>query len=435
MVTYKFLGVYRSKPQMRSWGEFIGWAIELIIAMLGIDVLFFKMGIPLKWIFFAAWIIVTIVLVVAGIKFKKALDAYNIYSDDRLKDIDDKLGEIQELKEEIKRCKHNEERHVKIADDIIAADPLKAVASYYADYTLLLHEIDEYNLRHKTRPAFKAAEAIAEIRKHAKEEICKLKEAEYKVQFLLDAFPELSSYIESYADLKMLSDYNSVDEFEEERDRVRDFLTQEEWNSLSTTERNQLALDRYIKRQKSNWQIGRDYEMCCAWHLEQNGYEVTRFGIEKGFHDLGRDLIASKIMPNGSTQILIIQCKFWSHEREIKENVIAQLYGTYFAYLREHRIESTNPRIYVYPVIMFPHFSRLSDVAKEFCDKLGVLIRSTNYVDFPRIKCNVNRGRIYHLPFDQQYDRTMICNKDEFYAWTVKEAEAKGFRRAMRHQF
>lgn len=29
----------------------------------------------------------------------------------------------------------------------------------------------------------------------------------------------------------------------------------------------------------------------------------------------------------------------------------------------------------------------------------------------------------------------MICNKDEFYAWTVKEAEAKGFRRAMRHQF
>lgn len=136
MATYKFLGVYRSKPQMRSWGEFIGWAIELIIAMLGIDVLFFKMGIPLKWIFFAAWIIVTIVLVVAGIKFKKALDAYNIYSDDRLKDIDDKLGEIQELKEEIKRCKHNEERHVKIADDIIAADPLKAVASYYADYTL-----------------------------------------------------------------------------------------------------------------------------------------------------------------------------------------------------------------------------------------------------------------------------------------------------------
>jgi hypothetical protein len=53
--------------------------------------------------------------------------------------------------------------------------------------------------------------------------------------------------------------------------------------------------------------------------------------------------------------------------------------------------------------------------------------------DFPRIKCNINNGnRIYHLPFDQQYDTTKIENIGEFYAISVKDAEAKGFRRAVR---
>lgn len=53
---------------------------------------------------------------------------------------------------------------------------------------------------------------------------------------------------------------------------------------------------------------------------------------------------------------------------------------------------------------------------------------------YPVIKCNIssNGEKIYHLPFDQQYDRTLIKNNGEFYALTVKEAENKGFRRAFR---
>ena len=56
--------------------------------------------------------------------------------------------------------------------------------------------------------------------------------------------------------------------------------------------------------------------------------------------------------------------------------------------------------------------------------------------DYPCIKCNIGHGecgevtKIYHLPFDQQYDSTKIKNKGEFYAVTVAEAEAAGFRRA-----
>lgn len=41
--------------------------------------------------------------------------------------------------------------------------------------------------------------------------------------------------------------------------------------------------------------------------------------------------------------------------------------------------------------------------------------------------------RVYHLPFDQQYDRTVIDpSQGEFYGDCVKSASAKGFRRAFR---
>jgi hypothetical protein len=56
--------------------------------------------------------------------------------------------------------------------------------------------------------------------------------------------------------------------------------------------------------------------------------------------------------------------------------------------------------------------------------------------DYPRIKCNVARAsgeRIYHLPFDQQYDSTVIeSDRGERFVTTVAEAEQLGFRRAWR---
>lgn len=56
----------------------------------------------------------------------------------------------------------------------------------------------------------------------------------------------------------------------------------------------------------------------------------------------------------------------------------------------------------------------------------------------PCTKCNLGRDengeitKIYHLPFDQQYDSAKINKKGEFYAMTVAEAEAAGFRRAFK---
>lgn len=81
----------------------------------------------------------------------------------------------------------------------------------------------------------------------------------------------------------------------------------------------------------------------------------------------------------------------------------------------------------------------LSEDAKFYADLLGVEVieHRTLRKNFPMIKCNINQNtgeRIYHLPFDEQYDRVIINRSNgEFYALTVFEAEFNGFRRAFRY--
>jgi hypothetical protein len=81
----------------------------------------------------------------------------------------------------------------------------------------------------------------------------------------------------------------------------------------------------------------------------------------------------------------------------------------------------------------------LSPVAKKAAQWLKIEVKERFGIDksYPMIKCNINQSskeKIYHLPFDQQYDRTKIIPEfGEFYATTVAEAERKGFRRAFRH--
>ena len=78
--------------------------------------------------------------------------------------------------------------------------------------------------------------------------------------------------------------------------------------------------------------------------------------------------------------------------------------------------------------------TELSPVAKKMATRLGIMYKeNTPAGEYPAIKCNIRNGdRIYHLPFDQKYDDTIIKNKGEFYALTVQEAEDAGFRRARR---
>ena len=61
----------------------------------------------------------------------------------------------------------------------------------------------------------------------------------------------------------------------------------------------------------------------------------------------------------------------------------------------------------------------LSDVATEVAKVLGIRVDTIPLPQkYPTIKCNINLRtgeRIYHLPFDQQYDRTQICRPGECY--------------------
>jgi hypothetical protein len=78
----------------------------------------------------------------------------------------------------------------------------------------------------------------------------------------------------------------------------------------------------------------------------------------------------------------------------------------------------------------------LTERARQFAQALNIAVDESYKLErYPCIKCNIGRDgtRIYHLPFDQQYDRTVIeLSRGEYYEDSVKGAEAGKFRRAFR---
>ena len=186
-------------------------------------------------------------------------------------------------------------------------------------------------------------------------------------------------------------------------------------------------MDRYLKRKKSLWQVGIAYERYVGYIYESKCYKVTYNGAINGLNDLGRDLIAEN-----DNEILIIQCKYWRKEKVVRENTIFQLYGTMILKQLE-----TNKKV---KGILCTTTS-LSDEARKISKYLGIYIKENENFDktYPCIKCNINRTtkeKIYHLPFDQQYDRIQIdLKKGEKYVSTVKEAEISGYRHAKKYLY
>ena len=250
------------------------------------------------------------------------------------------------------------------------------------------------------------------------------KRANLLIEYYESIAPFLVDFREDLDDGTEADRHRDYDD-EERQDAAIDYLTKEEFRKLSTSERNQIALDRYWKRPKSRWLLGRIYERYVGYLHEADGYDVEYVGIFKGCEDLGRDLICRK-----GKRLVVVQCKNWSKFKTIYEKHIFQLFGTVFQY------RSENPRHEVHGV--FCTTTKVSDLARRFGTELGIELREEYKFDqgYPCIKCNVSRvdgSKIYHLPFDQQYDNVKIeAAHGEFYCRSVKEAEAKGFRRAYR---
>lgn len=276
-------------------------------------------------------------------------------------------------------------------------------------------------LEHKKRPALKAAQAVSEI--SAEKRLLIKQNKMYAHQFLV--LTSLFPWIEDFVTLDIDSAIQAVTETEssDEYSSMKKWLSPEEYNSLTTVQKYQLALDRWNSRKKSDWEIGIDYERYIGYLYESQGYSVTYTGAIQGLSDMGRDLIAIK-----GDECLIIQCKRWAKEKTIHEKHIFQLYGSTIL----KQIEEPSKKY----VGVFVTTTSLSPTAQKCAEILGIqVIENKPLAPYPLIKCNISRSKekIYHLPFDQQYDRTKIqLGSKDFYCATVAEAEAQGYRHAFK---
>lgn len=299
------------------------------------------------------------------------------------------------------------------------------LAEFIADARKAFDDELELHLRHKKHPARKAADVVKEIAREKREIQKHVKFLEYQLRSYEEYFPQLEEYRDLILDerVRLSAGADNMGELEA-ADPTERFLSREEWERLPVQTRNQLALDRYLARPKSDWEIGRLYERYLGYLRETNGWVVTYHGALRGFEDLGRDLICVK-----DKRVEIVQAKCWSRSKVIHEKHVFQLFGTTIHY----RLAS--PGVPVTAVLATT--TSLSDVAAEAAKVLDIRVDTIRLPpSYPMIKCNINPGtgeRIYHLPFDQQYDRTQICRPGECYAETVKEAEEHGFRRAWRY--
>jgi DUF2075 family protein len=326
----------------------------------------------------------------------------------------------------LKQLEKDREAVIKMAKERQLGFPWLAKA-YDEYFDLQEKETVEY-LKHKKHPAISASEVIREQSKLRRQAEIDKKIAQYLVEyyeniapFLIDLKEEVDTATEQEREL--LKEYSE----EELKDATTQYLSKEEYRKFSSVEKNQLALDRFWKRPKSKWLIGRLYERYVGYLYESQDYDVEYVGIFKGFEDLGRDLICQK-----GKDFIVIQCKNWARFRTIYEKHIFQFFGTVFQYKDENPDRKIRAIFYT--------STELSELARRFANELGIELKEKFKFDkdYPCIKCHTSKDdgtKIYHLPFDQQYDKTKLEKKyGEFYCKTVKEAEDAGFRRAFRYR-
>lgn len=277
-------------------------------------------------------------------------------------------------------------------------------------------------LEDKERPAYSAAQAVRKVKEDKQKILRELLFLRSKIETYEEYFPFLKELEEEI--LNDDEDFRgySVDDMKK-TDPVRRLLSYDEYSKLSTCQRNQLALDRYLNK-TSKVEIGKMYERFLGWEFEKEGYEVKYTGLLCGFEDRGRDLILTQ---KGNKIIKVVQAKCWSHSKNIHEKHIFQLFGATYELQKkdpEHQYEA-----------VFVTTTNLGEYAEYIAGLLHVqVIHKELSKDWPMIKCNIGASgnKIYHLPFDQQYDKTKIDKPTECRVRTVHEAESLGFRRAYR---
>lgn len=351
----------------------------------------------------------------------------------RLHELREQLkSDFEKKYEQLKKDSHDQ--LFKLIDQSSIGYPFLAegIADYYFNQDMFFANY----LENKPRPAYKQAEKIKEIAAQKKEFKKEFLTAKYLLNYYEKLFPWLTEYV-GYEALDILRDLKKT-ENTDDLDPVLKYVPKGEYEKLSTTERNQKALQRYWQSRKDKWIIGRDYERYIGYIYELDGFNVKYQGIFDGLEDMGRDLICES---NDTTHV--VQCKYWAKEKMIHENHINQLFGTTIKFIFDHFPIKSKSEVFDIlaserVVARMVTSATLSDTAKKFANSLGIQYWEQLEMDFnyPCIKCNIsklNGEKIYHLPFDQQYDKVKVEPEfDEFYCKSVIGAEEQGFRRAWR---
>jgi|ERR1700722_1141764 len=345
----------------------------------------------------------------------------------------DSEKEIQFLREKLsQQLSRDKESVLVIAKEKAIGFPWLAKA--YDEYFELSDLETENYLRYKKHPAVKEAQRFKDASAAKRQALAQNRILRFQLAYYEELFPWLTDYRDiEIGDASIRVQPTDESDAGEERDPAEYWLSASEYKSLPTTEKYQMALDRYWNTKKSPWEVGRLYERYVGYLYEQEGFSVSYHGILEGYDDMGRDLICKK-----PGMVLIVQCKCWARVKIIHEKHINQLYGTTAKYLLELQEQVGTTDLFNDHKV-FAHFitsASLSPRADKFAKALKIHVKAQlSLAPFPCIKCNIaNDGeRIYHLPFDQQYDRTIVhTDRGEFYAQTIAEAEQKGFRRAWR---
>ena len=299
------------------------------------------------------------------------------------------------------------------------------LAGQIADIEKLQDDEIENELRNKSRPALKAANEVAKLSLERRALKKESKMLQYQLEYLFTVFP----WLEDFKEITPDEGYRYVNEItgdeQSEYESLKAWLSPEEYNKLSTAQRYQVALDRYLSRKKTDWDVGIEYERYVGYFYESKGYKVTYNGAIKGLNDMGRDLLVEK-----DGRIYVVQCKRWASDKTIHEKHIFQLFGTTVSM----RLNNPDKKY----IGVFITTAKLSELAERCAQELKIQVITDLPYDpgYPKIKCNINaqtKEKIYHLPMDQQYDKIVISGKKGArYVSTVQEAEDLGYRRAYR---
>ena len=354
---------------------------------------------------------------------------------DRQKAEFDKQNEIQKMKIELSGQAYKNRIERNIIE--IAKEPLikasEMFAEYYSKKAASTFDGAIRFLENKRFPARKTANEIKSIiKREIKEKLKSYKQYEYIIKTYESMFP----WLEDFKQIPLENTFKSnLSENTDDDEVISKYLHDNEKQTLSKTEKFQRALDRYTDSwDKNNWQIGLFYERYNGYLKEMAGYKVLMNGAQKRWQDMGIDIIATK-----KDCVELIQCKYWAKDKTIYEKYIFQLFGTSINYIVSE-LKKDNPFELIQRGIVKPIFvtsTQLSNTARRVAQALHVELLENQPLrkDYPKIKCNPSSefGRIYHLPFDQQYDNFQVSQtQGACYVATIQEAEEKGFRRAYR---